>query len=109
MIHYLNAGMADSAEKRAQEAAAMDEFDAGFAARHKKAFALIHEKFGLDYVGIDCGQTREGEFLVFEVDTSMVVHAMDPVEIYPYKQAAMQKVFTAFRALLARTAAQGNP
>lgn len=104
MVHYLNAGMGDSAAKRAQEAQAMADFDTGFAERHRGALALVQEKFGLEYVGIDCGETRDGRLLVFEVDTSIIVHAMDPVDVYPYKQDAMRKVFAAFRALLQRTA-----
>ncbi|GGC62060.1 ATP-grasp domain-containing protein [Undibacterium terreum] len=106
MIHYLNAGMAESQPKRDEEAQAMASFDEGFAKRHQAAFARIVEKFGLDYVGIDCAETVDGEFLVFEVDTSMIVHGMDPVDLYPYKPVAMQKVFDAFRALLSRASAQ---
>ncbi|HTD03610.1 RimK family alpha-L-glutamate ligase [Undibacterium sp.] len=105
MIHYLNAGMAESQAKRDEEARAMAGFDEGFAVRHKEAFAQICQKFGLDYVGIDCAETAAGDFLVFEVDTSMIVHGMDPVDLYPYKPAAMQKVFDAFRALLSRARA----
>lgn len=38
---------------------------------------------------------------MFEVDNAMMVHAMDDPSRYPYKQPAMQKVFSAFRQLLA--------
>ncbi|MES2105074.1 MAG: RimK family alpha-L-glutamate ligase [Pseudomonadota bacterium] len=106
MIHYLNAGMAENQAKRDEEARAMASFDTGFAERHAQAFAQIHLKFGLDYVGIDCAETADGDFLVFEVDTSMIVHGMDPADLYPYKPAAMQKVFDAFRALLSRAGAR---
>jgi len=102
MIHYLNAGMADSAAKRAEEAEAMETFDHRFARRHDAAFRAIHERMGLDYLGIDCGETPDGRLLVFEVDNSMIVHAMDPVDLYPYKQPQMRKVFTAFREMPAR-------
>ncbi|WP_394778385.1 RimK family alpha-L-glutamate ligase [Undibacterium sp.] len=105
MIHYLNAGMAENQAKRDEEAVAMAGFDEGFAVRHAAAFEQIYARFGLDYVGIDCAETVDGDFLVFEVDTSMIVHGMDPIALYPYKPAAMQKVFTAFRALLQRSVA----
>ncbi len=43
MVHYLNAGMAESAEKRVDEALEMTEFDVGFARRHRAGFeALDH-------------------------------------------------------------------
>lgn len=100
MIHYLNAGMADSAAKRAEEAAFMAGFDQGFASRHAAALTAIHQTMGLDYLGIDCAETPDGQLLVFEVDPAMVVHATDPVDTYPYKQSCMQTLFTAFRAML---------
>jgi len=100
MIHYLNAGMADSAEKRDEEARFMAVFDTGFALRHEQAFRAINERAGLDYLGIDCGETPDGKLLIFEIDSCMIVHAMDPVDVFPYKQPQMQKVFAAFRDML---------
>lgn len=105
MIHYLNAGMTDSADKRAEEAAAMAGFDAGFAQRHAAALRAIDQRMGLPYLGIDCAEMPNGDLLIFEVDNAMIVHAMDPEEMFPYKQPAMRKVFKAFRDLLARSRA----
>lgn len=104
MIHYLNAGMAESAEKRAEEQRFMASFDTEFVPRHKQALQEIYDKLGLDYVGIDCGETPDGKLLIFEVDSDMIVHAMDPVEMFPYKQATMKKLFAAFRDLLIKRA-----
>ncbi|MDR3631037.1 MAG: hypothetical protein P4L42_11955, partial [Desulfocapsaceae bacterium] len=55
----------------------------------------------LDYLVIDCAETRDGQLLVFELDTGAVVHAMDPVDIFPYKVPQMRKVFSAFSDMLA--------
>lgn len=104
MIHYLNAGMNDSAEKREEEARFMTEFDETFGAKHDQALKQIHERFGLDYLGIDCAQTPAGELLIFEVHSAMVVHDMDPPQLFPYKHPQMQKVFGAFLAMLDRRA-----
>jgi len=100
MIHYLNAGMAESAEKRAEEARFMDSFDEDFARRHAAALHAVYERMGLDYLGIDCGETPDGRLLIFEVDSNMIVHAIDPVDLFPYKQPQMRKVFAAFREML---------
>jgi hypothetical protein len=108
MIHYLNAGMTDSAEKRAEEERFMANFDQDFALRHADAFRAIHQRIGLDYVGMDCGETADGELLIFEVDSNMIVHAMDPVDLFPYKQPQMHKVFGAFQDMLLR-AVQPKP
>lgn len=104
MIHYLNAGMAESAEKRNEEKIFMENFDTDFVPRHAIAFKGIYDKLGLDYVGIDCGETQDGKLLIFEVDSDMIVHAMDPIDLFPYKQVPMQKLFAAFRDLLIKKA-----
>jgi len=85
----------------------MDNFDTDFAPRHAAAMQEINQRMGLDYLGIDCAETADGQLLIFEVDTGMVVHDMDPPDIFPYKHAHMSKVFAAFRQMLVR-AAQGE-
>jgi hypothetical protein len=102
MIHYLNAGMTESAEKRAEEAAEMAAFDQGFAQRHQAALTAIHQRLGMEYLGIDCGEMPNGDLLIFEADNAMIVHSMDPEDMFPYKAPAMRKVFKAFRELLGR-------
>lgn len=109
MIHYLNAGMDESPDKRAEEADFMATFDQSFAVRHGEALAAIHGAIGLEYFGIDCAETQDGRLLIFEVDPAMVVHAMDPVDLYPYKPPAMRRIFDAFRAMLIATAERHPP
>jgi glutathione synthase/RimK-type ligase-like ATP-grasp enzyme len=104
MVHYLNAGMDDSAAKRVEEAAGMAGFDDGFARRHAAALADIAARIGLPYLGIDCAEAQDGRLLIFEVDNAMVVHAMDDPDRYPYKPPVMDKVFGAFERMLRRAA-----
>lgn len=105
MVHYVNAGMYEDAAKRAEEAAFMEHF-ADFAQRHQAALAAIHARTQLDYLLIDCAETRDGEFLIFEIDHTMVVHAMDPEALFPYKQVHMRKVQDAFRNYLFKLTAR---
>jgi hypothetical protein len=100
VVHYLSAGMVESVEKRAEEEQFFGGFDDGFACRHHDALLTIARRLELEYVGIDCGETTDGELLIFEVDSGMTVHAMDPVGIFPYKQPQMLKVLKAFRQML---------
>ncbi|QUD86019.1 hypothetical protein [Phenylobacterium montanum] len=104
MVHYLNADMLENARNREEEARFFAEFDA-FAARHAAAFQALHQRLGLDYFGIDSGETADGRLLVFEVDVAMIVHDMDPPDLFPYKKPQMRKVFDAFQAMLKRRAA----
>ncbi len=107
MVHYLNAGMTESRGKRDEEAVFLAGFDSGFGLRHAAALESIAAAFGLEYLVLDCAQTRDGALLVFEVDPGAVVHAMDSAEMFPYKHAAMERIFDAYRALLHRAAARG--
>ena len=98
-IHYLNAEMEQSPEKRGIEQNFMENFDQ-FVQKHKVALDGIYQQSGLDYIGIDCAEMPSGELLVFEIDHDMIVHGMDDETIFPYKPHFAQKIPEAFRELL---------
>lgn len=99
MIHYVNAGMLEEEDKREDEAQSMLHFDE-FVGRHKDALSAIYEKTGLDYLGIDCAETMDGQLLIFEIDHVMVVHGMDPVDMFAYKLEPIQKIKDAFNRMV---------
>jgi hypothetical protein len=103
-VWYLNAEMALSAPHRLEEALFMQEFDRDFAVRHAAALAQLAARIGLDYVAVDCAETRDGALLIFEADNTAIVHDMDPPNVYPYKPGQMQKIFKAVQAMLYRRA-----
>ena len=100
-IWYLNAGMSFSESKRAEEAAFMQTFDDGFAARHGAALSRMIGRVGLDYFLVDCAENQNGELLIFEADNTAVVHNMDSPELFPYKPPQMLRIFKAFATMLA--------
>ena len=104
MVHYVNAGMYEEALKREEEACFMANFD-DFSVRHGPALDAVCKRIKLDYLCIDCAETRNGQLLIFEVDHCMVVHAMDTEEMFPYKQIHMLKVKEAFQNYLFRLSA----
>ncbi|MFA6231512.1 MAG: hypothetical protein WC617_15260 [Rhodanobacter sp.] len=104
MVHYPYEEMKAHADRRQEEAAMMASFDDAFAVRHREALAAIHARFGLDYVGFDCAETRDGKLLIFELANALVVHGIDDPQQFPYKAAQMQRVFAAFRDMLHRKA-----
>lgn len=99
MVHYVNAGMYESAEKRAEEGLFMQHFSA-FAARHQAALSAIYARLQLDYLCIDCAETRDGQLLVFEIDHIMAVHAMDSASLFPFKAGEVAKLQHAFEQYL---------
>ncbi len=101
-VWYYNAGMVDSPAKRAEEEQFICAFDEGFAHRHAAVLAAVVERFGLEYVGIDCAELPDGRLIMFEADISLVVHDMDPPDLYPYKGPAARKLFAAFYDMLKR-------
>ncbi len=100
MVHYLNADMRDNPVNRAEESRFLTRFDEDFGLRHSAALAAIGKRTALDYALIDCAETADGQLLLFEIGTAMIVHSMDPAELFPYKKAAMAKVFAAFIDML---------
>ncbi len=100
IAHYLSSEMHLSELKRAEEKSVMESFDNDFAVRHADALFAIADRLKLEYVVIDCSETKEGELLLFEADPGGWIHATDPIESFPYKPAVMQKAFDAFRSLL---------
>lgn len=99
-LWYMNAGMENSAAKRLLEAAFMDNFEQGFASRHRDSFRALTDGIDLDYFGIDCAEDAQGNLVVFEADNALIVHDMDPEAVFPYKRPHMQRIFAAFEALL---------
>ncbi len=103
MVHYLNAGMTESALKRDEEANWLNGFREDFAVKHQAGFKSLCDTLGLDYFAIDCAEAKDGTLLIFEIDTAMIVHCMDVEPEFAYKKAPMQRLFAAFRAMLAGT------
>ena len=56
----------------------------------------MHKLLGLDYFAIDCAECPNGSLLLFEADVAMIVHDMDPVDMFPYKKPAMKRLLGAF-------------
>ena len=62
----------------------------------------IGNAIGLEYFGIDCSIDREGNVLVFEADAAMLVHTSDPVDLYPYKQKFVPRIYRAVEGMIDR-------
>jgi glutathione synthase/RimK-type ligase-like ATP-grasp enzyme len=104
MVHYPYEEMTSDARRREEEARFMETFEHDFAVRHHAALAGVARLTGLEYVGLDCGETADGRLLIFEISTAMLVHDMDSREIFPYKQSQMQRIFRAFNEMLVSAA-----
>lgn len=106
---YFEAQMEMSVVKRLEEANFFANFDQDFHPRHGRALSAVAECVGLPYFGIDCAETPSGDLVIFKADHALLVHDMDPVEVFPYKPAQMRKIFDAFASLLYKTAGANVP
>jgi hypothetical protein len=101
MIHYLNADMAEFAWMREEEARFLADLSSVFAGRAGATLTAIAARCGLDYCGMDCAITPDGDVLVFEIDAAMLVHLWDPIDVYPYKHQYVPRIFRAVERLVA--------
>ncbi|WP_158899194.1 RimK family alpha-L-glutamate ligase [Burkholderia sp. L27(2015)] len=100
MVHYPYEEMIAQASRRAEEASVMTLFERDFAQRHALALGTIQQRIGLDYWGLDCAETPDGRLLIFEVTSAMLIHRMDPTDVFAYKAGHMTQVFAACYRLL---------
>jgi tetratricopeptide (TPR) repeat protein len=107
-VWYYNAGMAEDAAKRAEEAMVIQDLASAFPPRAMTALRELGRRVGLDYFGLDCSLMPDGRLLIFEVETGMLVHDADPRDLYPYKEAAVARIFRAVEAMLDRRIASAQ-
>jgi tetratricopeptide (TPR) repeat protein len=102
MIHYYNAPMAEHQWMRDEEAAFLEDPRGAFDQTRFATLVHIGKAVGLEYFGIDCSIDRDGNVLVFEADAAMLVHTSDPVDLYPYKQRFVPRIYRAVEQMIDR-------
>ncbi len=109
MIHYYNAPMAEHQWMRDEEAAFLEDPRGAFDPERFSTLVQIGKAIGLEYFGIDCSIDREGHVLVFEADAAMLVHTSDPVDLYPYKQKFVPRIYRAVEGMIDRHKSAAAP
>jgi glutathione synthase/RimK-type ligase-like ATP-grasp enzyme len=104
MIHYVNAGMYEDSDKQNEEAAFMELF-AAFRQRHAALWSALYRVTGLEYLCIDCAELADGRLFIFEIDHTMVVHAMDQEHLFPHKKQVIRQMQDGFEAFVVRLTA----
>ncbi|MBO1358693.1 hypothetical protein J2D73_02630 [Acetobacter sacchari] len=101
-VWYYNAHMEHYPDRRAEEARFMGDMASYFPTSVIVALREIATRVGLDYFGLDFGLSLEGQVVIFEVETGMIVHDRDSSEIFPYKPAAIARIRQAFEVMIDR-------
>ncbi len=105
MIHYYRTATTVTPWMHDEEARFLAEPDAVIAGWHD-AVPAVGAALGLDYVGIDCAQLRDGTLIVFEADTAMLVHALDTSAAGRAKRAGVARIRAALMSLFDERAAR---
>ncbi len=100
IVHYISAHMELSSARRDEEAKFMRDFDSVFLKIHGRCLSRIAEEIGLDYVVLDCAESKDGKLILFEADNAAWIHDVDSPSVYPYKAEVMNRAFSAFTDML---------
>ncbi len=96
-VWYYNAKMSEAPAKQAEEARFLRDLAAYAGPVAMRALHAVAERIGLDYFGLDCAIMPDGQLLVFEVETGMIVHGHDPE---PHKLQASHRIFRAVEHMI---------
>lgn len=103
MVHYYSAGMEDQPWKLAEERAYLEAPEAALGAAAMTALRAIGERLDLDYAGIDFSLLEDGRLLVFEANSTMLVHPERDDGPLRHKNVHVNRILQAFEAHLAAT------
>jgi glutathione synthase/RimK-type ligase-like ATP-grasp enzyme len=99
-VHYFRTPMDQHDWMRREEEAFLADHMQVFGPAHVAILAAIRDALDLEFFGIDCGIDRDGALVLFEANASMLIHANDSRELFPYKQASFERIRRAFDRLI---------
>ena len=99
LIHYFRTEMGVEVSRKAEEEAFMDDFSVVFPGQ---AVCEVARRIGLDYGGMDCGITQDGQVVVFESNACMLLHLHDSAEEFPYKHRHVPTIIDAISQMIGR-------
>jgi len=109
MVHYHNADMESHPWKLEEELAFLRDPEAVIGRNGMDAIRAIASRLDLDYAGIDFSLMPDGRVLVFEANSTMLVHPESATGLLAPKNPYVQRILDAFEQLLARTAEGSQP
>jgi hypothetical protein len=102
MVHYESSGMDKRPDLLAEEMRFLEDPAAALGARAWAAVNGIGAAMGLGYAGVDFSLLPDGRVLLFEANATMLVHPEAPDGPLARKNPIIQRIFDAFREMLAK-------
>lgn len=97
-VHHATTRMAENEWMRAEEQSFLNSPGRFFPDRTMQALQAIKSRIGLDYFGIDCSVNSAGQLVVFEVNSSMLIHLRN--DGFEYKTPHVMRIKQGFDSLL---------
>jgi len=102
LVHYESAEMPGDAVRQAEELRFLEYPRAALGDSAMAAVVAIGERLDLDYAGVDFSILPDGRVLVFEANATMFVHPEAADSEFAYKTPYVERITTAFQALVDR-------
>ena len=109
LLHYWRAEMARSPWKLAEEERFLDDWKGVFGAQAAAVAEEVARRLDLDYGGMDCALTADGDLLLFEANATILLHLDEPAAAAPAKHRHVPKIRDAFTELVLARAASARP
>ncbi|THD58580.1 tetratricopeptide repeat protein [Phenylobacterium sp.] len=100
LAHYWRGGMARNEWKRTEEERFLADWRGVFGERGAAAIDEVGRRLDLDYGGIDCALTADGQVVLFEANACILLHLDEPETLFPYKHRFVPQARDAFTRLI---------
>lgn len=96
-VHYFSSDMDKNEQYRDEEDAFLNDFAACLGHQAISALKRISQTLKLDYCGIDFGIVGDGNILLYEANSTMVINPPTHEKQWDYKRTAIENALTASR------------
>ncbi|MGH6955646.1 MAG: tetratricopeptide repeat protein, partial [Caulobacteraceae bacterium] len=101
MVHYQTSGMAARPDRLAEERRFLEDPEAALGHSAMEALGDLARRLDLDFAGADFASLADGRLLLFEANATMLVHPEAPDGPLAHKNPHVERIFAAFRGMLA--------
>jgi len=101
MVHYESSGMDEHPDRLAEEMRFLEDPAGALGAEAMAAVTQVGAAMDLDYAGVDFSLLPDGRVLLFEANATMLVHPEAPDGPFAHKNPFIERIYEAFRAMLA--------
>ena len=100
MVHYFSSDMDKNDQFRNEEDAFLNSFSSFLGADTILVLEKISKTIGLDYCGIDFGINKNGNILLYEANSTMLINSLTNEKKWDYRRQAINNALAATKRIL---------